>query len=66
MGLSAEALARLVGVQGGRTVRRWEAGDRDIPGPVIVLVTALMQSAAVRRYFGVEVVTTAAADAGGR
>ena len=40
-GLSAEGFARLVHVESGRTVRRWEAGERDIPGPVIVLVTAL-------------------------
>jgi len=38
LGLSAGAFARAVGVSDGRTVRRWEAGDRDIPGPVIVLV----------------------------
>jgi DNA-binding transcriptional regulator YiaG len=53
-GLSAEGFARLVRVKSGRTVRRWEAGERDIPGPVIVLVTALQESQAVRRYFGVQ------------
>lgn len=52
-GLSAEGFARLVGVESGRTVRRWEAGDRDIPGPVVVIVRALLASAAVRRHFGV-------------
>ena len=44
LGLSAEGFARLVQVESGRTVRRWEAGDRDIPGPVIVIVEALMAS----------------------
>jgi len=29
-------------VEGGRTVRRWEAGDREIPGPVIVLMETAM------------------------
>ena len=38
LGLSAEGLARLLQVSSGRTVRRWEAGDRDIPGPVKVLM----------------------------
>ena len=38
LGLSAEGFARLVRVESGRTVRRWESGERDIPGPVIVLV----------------------------
>lgn len=52
LGLSAEGFAAWVQVQGGRTVRRWEAGERDIPGPVAVLVQAAMQSAAVRDHFG--------------
>lgn len=38
LGLSAERFARAVGVHGGRTVRKWEAGERDIPGPVIVIL----------------------------
>ena len=38
LGLSAEGFARAVGVESGRTVRRWEAGERDIPGPVVVLL----------------------------
>ena len=53
LGLSAKGFADLVRVQSGRTVRRWEAGERDIAGPVIVLVGALMDSLAVRQYFGV-------------
>lgn len=52
LGLSAEGFAAWVNVQGGRTVRKWEAGDRDIPGPVSVLVRAAMDSAAVRKHFG--------------
>jgi DNA-binding transcriptional regulator YiaG len=52
LGLSAEGFARWVNVSDGATVRRWERGARDIPGPVIVLVTAAMASRAVRRYFG--------------
>lgn len=38
LGLSAEGFARMVRVESGRTVRRWESGERDIPGPVIVIV----------------------------
>ena len=41
LGLSAQGLARLLQVSDGRTVRRWEAGDRDIPGPVRVLMLIL-------------------------
>lgn len=55
LGLSAEGFARLVGVESGRTVRRWESGERDVPGPVVILTTALMESAAVRRHFGLRI-----------
>ncbi|MBR1071138.1 transcriptional regulator with XRE-family HTH domain [Bradyrhizobium japonicum] len=40
LGLSADALAKIVRVEDGRTVRRWEAGEREIPGPVIVILEA--------------------------
>jgi DNA-binding transcriptional regulator YiaG len=53
LGLSAKAFARLVQVESDRTVRRWEAGDRDIPGPVIVIARALRDSPAARDFFGV-------------
>lgn len=49
LGLSAEGFARLVRVESGRTVRRWEAGDRDIPGPVAVIVEMVQQSPEARR-----------------
>lgn len=55
LGLSAEGFARLVNVESGRTVRRWESGERDIPGPVTVIVRALMDSRAVRRHFGLSI-----------
>lgn len=54
LGLSANGFAALVNVSGGRTVRRWEAGDRDIPGPVVVLINALSESEAVRKHFGLQ------------
>ncbi len=38
LGLSTDKLAKLFQVSSGRTVRRWEAGDRDIPGPAKVLM----------------------------
>jgi DNA-binding transcriptional regulator YiaG len=34
LGLSADGFARLIGIKSGRTVRRWESGEREIPGPV--------------------------------
>ena len=50
-GLSAEGFAQLVRVESGRTVRRWESGERDIPGPVLVIVEAILNSRAVRKHF---------------
>jgi DNA-binding transcriptional regulator YiaG len=49
LGLSAEGFARLVGVQSGRTVRRWERGDRDIPGTVERLLEALAEMGLISR-----------------
>jgi DNA-binding transcriptional regulator YiaG len=43
LGLSAAGLAHMVRVEGGgRTVRRWEAGEREIPGPVTVVMETAM------------------------
>lgn len=47
--LSAEAFAAALHVSSGRTVRRWEAGDRAIPGPVALLAGLLRDSAAARK-----------------
>lgn len=44
LGLSAERFARVVGVESGRTVRRWEKGERDIPGPVLILLAFMLRS----------------------
>lgn len=37
LGLSQAEFARMLGVANGRTVRRWEAGEISIPGPVAVI-----------------------------
>jgi DNA-binding transcriptional regulator YiaG len=52
LGLSAEDFARWVRIAGGRTVRRWEAGSQDIPGPVQVLVEVVMAVPEARQHFG--------------
>ena len=41
LGLSAQGLARLLGVKSGRTIRHWEAGTNDIAGPARVLMALL-------------------------
>ena len=38
LGLSQAELAEALQVQSDRTVRKWEAGERDIPGPAQVLL----------------------------
>jgi DNA-binding transcriptional regulator YiaG len=53
LGISAEGFARLVGVASGRTVRRWEDGTQDIPGPVVVLTGLMLRIPAVRKALGV-------------
>jgi DNA-binding transcriptional regulator YiaG len=45
LGLSQSEAARRCGVN-PRTVRRWIAGDRPIPGPVIALIRTWMAQAA--------------------
>lgn len=42
LGLSAEGLAMMVRASDGRTVRRWESGENDIPGPVTVVLETAM------------------------
>jgi len=42
LGLSASKMADALRVSDGRTIRRWEAGDRDIPGPAIVAIEMML------------------------
>jgi len=53
LGMSAEAFARLVRVANGRTVRRWEAAEKDIPGPITLIAEGIRDNAAVRAWLGV-------------
>lgn len=52
LGLSIEAFAAVLRVT-GRTVRRWEDGSRDIPGPAIVLTELLLACREARVFLGV-------------
>lgn len=44
LGLTLDEFARLVRVSGGRTVRKWEDGEREVPGPVAVLTELFLSS----------------------
>jgi hypothetical protein len=46
--LSADGLARMLRVDDGRSIRRWEAGDSAIPGPVTVVLETAMNYLAKR------------------
>ena len=41
LGLSARKMAELLGLKSGRTIRRYEAGDIPISGPVEKLIRIL-------------------------
>ncbi len=54
-GLSHGDFADLVGVADGRTVRRWEAGERDIPGPVWALLELIYEVPETQDYLDLKV-----------
>lgn len=45
LGLTEAAMAAALYVSGGRTVRKWEAGDRAVPGPVWVALRFMLRAA---------------------
>lgn len=45
LGLSHQSIARALNVGSDRTVRRWEACERDIPGPVWVALKFMLRDA---------------------
>lgn len=52
LNLSASQAAKTVGLNDGSSWRRWERNG--VTGPAATLVLALRESAAVRRYLGLE------------
>jgi DNA-binding transcriptional regulator YiaG len=55
LGLSAAGLARLLrmsGAHAARTVRRWESGELDIPGYVVVILDLALNVPAARHRLG--------------
>jgi len=53
LGLSQKDLAEIFGISTDRTVRRWEEGERDIPGSVLVLMELCLNVPEVREYFDI-------------
>ena len=54
LGLSQPELADLLGIASDRTLRRWEAGQMDIPGPVLLAMELIMEFPEVREYLDLE------------
>jgi DNA-binding transcriptional regulator YiaG len=51
LGLTQGELARALGMSGDRIVRRWESGERPVPGPVARMVRVFIEDRKVlRRY----------------
>lgn len=42
LGLSQSQMAAVMAVYSARTIRKWEAEERDIPGPVRILIRILL------------------------
>jgi DNA-binding transcriptional regulator YiaG len=54
LGLNTHGLAVVIGASSGRTVRRWEAGEREISGPVQRLMRLLIESPEARELLGIK------------
>lgn len=50
LGLSQAEFARAVGVASDRTVRKWEDGEREIPGPVLTILGMIDGNNAARAW----------------
>jgi DNA-binding transcriptional regulator YiaG len=49
LGLSTQGCARMLRLKSERTVRKWEAGDTEIPGPAEIVLELIRDLAAVRK-----------------
>ena len=54
--LSQSQMARAIGVGGDRTVRKWEEGERDIPGPVETISAAADKFPAFAKWLALRAV----------
>ena len=52
LGLTQDGLAGEVGVRSGRTVRRWELGERKVPETVARLLLKMVYASRKRLHFG--------------
>jgi len=55
LGLSVRDMVALFGLGSDRTIRRWEEGEKDIPGPVLLLIDLCLNIPQVREYLGLRI-----------
>ena len=53
-GLSVEGMAHMVGVESGRTIRRWEDGSRPIAMSARIILGLAKEYKVVRAYLGIK------------
>jgi len=51
LGLTQDAMARKLLVSGQRTIRKWETGERKIPGPVAVALYSILRESHISETF---------------
>lgn len=54
LGMSQNDMADFLGVASDRTIRRWEEGDKDIPGPVLLVMELIFNVPGVSEYLEIE------------
>ena len=52
--LHQDELAEVLDIASDRTLRRWEAGQQDIPGPVMLLMELMAEVPEVREYLDLD------------
>ena len=50
LGLSTSGCARMLRLKSPRTIRKWEAGDTEIPGPAEIVLELVRDMPAVRDF----------------
>ncbi len=50
-GLTQADLAHILRIEDGRTIRRWESGDRPISGPATILLELMDSGELPQRYW---------------
>ena len=54
LGLSQAELARAFNLGADRIVRRWEEGEKELPGTVILLMEIAVEFPEIRRWLGID------------